>query len=100
MTTVGREHQRTKQNPDRARSIGPDSAPEVRQMWDGGPYRRWSPIKTTLTPVGYAKGGFVGSYVCGGCWEPCDGVYRAREEQGWLCGPCKERVRPSGGSGQ
>lgn len=67
-----------------------DNSVTLRQMWSGGPLRRWSDQKTTLTPLGYGQGGFVGSYVCQGCSEPCDGVYRAREEQRWLCGGCKE----------
>jgi hypothetical protein len=70
--------------------------PEVSEktMWKHGPVRRWSLSKTTFTPMGYAEGGFVGSYVCAGCWEPCDGLYLAREEQKWLCGPCQKTVKP------
>ncbi len=68
----------------------------VKPMWEGGPLGRWSASKTTLTPMRYAKGGFVGSYVCAGCREPCDGVYLVREEQKWLCGPCKSKLQPSG----
>jgi len=66
---------------------------EIRAMWQGGPFRRWSPSKTTQTTIGYARGGFVGSYVCSGCWKPSDGVYHAKEDQKWLCGPCRKRVR-------
>jgi hypothetical protein len=65
-----------------------------RAMWVGGPPRRWSPSKTTYTPMGYSQGGFVGSYVCAGCWEPCGVLYLVREQQKWLCRPCKWKVRP------
>ena len=73
--------------------------PEIRQMWDFGPLRRWSPTKTTQTPLGYSVG-FVGSYICERCSEPCDGVYRLREPKKWVCGDCKRTVRPSGGERQ
>ena len=63
-------------------------------MWERGPLRHWSATKTTLTPMGYAEGGFVGSYVCAGCRKPCGGVYLVREEQRWLCGQCKSKVQP------
>jgi len=70
----------------------------VKTMWNNGPLRRWSAPKTTLTPMGYGGGGFVGSYVCSKCLNPCDGVYlirgRPREELKWLCGPCKSKVEP------
>lgn len=68
----------------------------LKAMWGCGPLRRWSASKSTLTPMGYAEGGFVGSYACGQCRKPCDGVYFVREEQKWLCGPCKSKVRPPG----
>lgn len=70
--------------------------PEVitKSMWNGGPFRRWSLSKTTVTPI-RAKSGFVGSYVCAWCLTPCDGVYLAREEQKWLCGPCKSKGPPA-----
>jgi hypothetical protein len=68
----------------------------IKAMWDCGPLRRWSTSKTTLTPMGYAKGGFVGAYVCWRCRTPCDGLYLVREGPGeelkWLCGPCKSRI--------
>jgi hypothetical protein len=63
-------------------------------MWNGGPIRMWSARKTSQAPMSYADGGFVGSYVCTGSWEPCDGLYLVREEQKWLCGPCKRTIRP------
>jgi hypothetical protein len=65
------------------------SAASIRAMWEGGPLRQWSSSKTTLTPTGYAEGGFAGSYVCGQCLATSSGVYRVREEQKWLCAPCK-----------
>jgi hypothetical protein len=71
-------------------------APSKRAMCEGGPLCLWSPSKTTLTPMGYAQGGFVGCYVCGSCLETSSGVYLVREEQKWLCGPCKSKVQPSG----
>ena len=67
----------------------------VRAMWQGGPLRQWSAFKTTLTPMSYAEGGFVGSYVCGQCLATCSGVYLVREEQKWLCRPCKSKIQPS-----
>ena len=67
----------------------------VKAMWEGGPLRRWSATKANLTPMGHAEDGFVGSYVCAECRQPCDGVYFVREEQRWLCGPCKSRVQPT-----
>jgi hypothetical protein len=70
--------------------------PEVRQMWESGPLRRWSPTKTTQTPLGYSEG-FVGSYVCAQCSEPSEGVYRLREPKKWVCGLCKRTARPRGG---
>jgi hypothetical protein len=71
--------------------------PTVQKMWEGGPLRSWSPIKTSKTPIGY-KNGFVGSYVCGRCGKPCDGVYPLEEPSIWLCGPCKTAMRPAGGA--
>ena len=65
-------------------------------MWQGGPLRQWSAFKTTLTPMSYAEGGFVGSYVCGQCLASSSGVYLVREEQKWLCGRCKSKVQPPG----
>src|SRR5262245_28117948 len=62
---------------------------QVLRMWKGGPLRNWSPVKTPKTPSSFAEGSFVGAYVCDGCRQPCDGLYRTREEQRWLCGPCK-----------
>ena len=70
------------------------STTSVRAMWGTGPLRRWSPSKTTYTPMSHAEGGFVGSYICAGCWELFDGLYLVREEQKWLCGPCKRKVQP------
>ena len=72
------------------------SEASIRTMWEGGPLRRWSASKTTLTTMGDAGGGFVGSYVCAGCRTPCDGVYLVREEQKWLCGRCKSKVQVPG----
>jgi hypothetical protein len=69
--------------------------PMVRQMWEGGPLRRWSQAKTPQTPMGHSTG-FVGSYVCGQCLEPSEGVYRLREPQGWLCGACKRKLETAG----
>lgn len=65
----------------------------VIRMWSGGPFRHWSAIKSSLAPMGYATGGFVGSYVCGQCKRSCEGVYLVREEQEWLCGVCKRAIR-------
>ena len=76
-------------------SAGGQSA--VRQMWEGGPLRRWSSAKSPQTPMGYATG-FVGSYVCGLCHEPSEGVYRLREPHKWVCGPCKRKLECSGGA--
>ena len=72
---------------------------ETRQMWESGPIRRWSQIRTTQTPLGCSVG-FVGSYVCGWCSEPCDGVYRLREPKVWVCGACKRKIQPSQGEPQ
>jgi hypothetical protein len=65
---------------------------EVRQMWKGGPLRKWSPTKSSTTPDSY-KVGFVGSYVCARCQQPCDGVYPVRALTKWLCGPCKKNCQ-------
>ena len=72
----------------------PEKQTVVRQMWDGGPLRRWSPTKTPQTPMGYSTG-FVGSYVCGQCLESCEGVYRLREPEKWVCGACKRKIERS-----
>lgn len=69
----------------------PTRQPGVRQMWKSGPLRRWSPVKTPQTPMGHSSG-FVGSYVCGHCHEPSEGVYRLREPHKWVCGPCKRKL--------
>ena len=68
----------------------------IREMWPGGPLRRWSTRKTPQPPLGY-RSGFVGSYLCAGCMEPCDGVYRVRELSKWLCGPCRTKSQLSEG---
>lgn len=73
-----------------------ESSASIRAMWEGGPLRQWSASKTTLTPMGYAEGGFVGSYVCGQCLATSSGVYLVREEQKWLCGPCKSKIQLPG----
>ena len=73
------------------------SVSETRQMWNGGPLRRWSATKSTKTPIGYSDG-FVGSYVCAECLESCEGVYRVREPLKWLCGACRNKAGRSGGT--
>jgi len=73
------------------------ASPIVRQMWAGGPLRRWSQKKTPLTPMGYSSG-FVGAYVCGECLAPCEGVYELREPYKWVCAACKPKLeRVKGG---
>lgn len=72
------------------------SKPEIRQMWDSGPLRSWSPIKTTQTPLGYSVG-FVGSYICAQCSEPCEGIYKLREPGKWVCGPCNRKLQSARG---
>lgn len=67
------------------------AAVEIKRMWPGGPLRRRTSKRTSLTPIGYADGGFVGSYVCDGCRRPGDGLYCAREGYRWLCGACRSR---------
>ena len=76
--------------------ISTDHQFAMRQMWEGGPFRRWSPVKTPQTPLGYC-GGFAGAYLCGQCFEPCEGVYRLREPKKWVCGPCKRKLESLGG---
>jgi hypothetical protein len=67
--------------------------PEHRIMWEGGPARRFSETRTSLTSMPYANGGFVGNYVCGVCNEACGGVYAAklpsRHAGMWICGACR-----------
>ena len=73
-------------------SIPPDKTGQrvsLQREWAGGPLRNWSATKTTRTPLGHARGGFVGSYACDLCLRTCDGVYWLREAQRWLCGACK-----------
>ena len=72
------------------------SRASIRAMWEGGPLRQWSASKTTLTPMGYAESGFVGSYICGQCLATSSGVYFVREDQKWLCAPCKCKIQSSG----
>jgi hypothetical protein len=71
----------------------------VKRMWEGGPLRNWSPSHTSLAPMVYAKGGYVGSYVCDQCQRSCDGVYCTDGEQAgqkrWVCGGCKPEYRPA-----
>ena len=75
-------------------SIPPDKTEvSLQRMWAGGPLRNWSPAKTTRTPLGHSRRGFVGSYACDLCLRTCDGVYWLREEQTWLCGACKNALR-------
>jgi hypothetical protein len=67
---------------------------EIRQMWAGGPSRIWSSTCGNMAPMGYATGGFVGSYICQGCNQQADGVYRSEDSTGgkkWLCGSCADR---------
>src|SRR5215469_16960575 len=66
-------------------------AAEVRVMWPGGPSRMYSPVKCSAAPIGYADGGFVGSYVCQKCGQPEAGVYRVKagaQTGMWICGRC------------
>ena len=69
----------------------------VVRMWGGGPLRHLGPVKTPSTPLRHAQGCFVGAYVCDRCLKSSDGVYLLREEQSWLCGGCKRRVRDAEG---
>lgn len=75
--------------------ISTNAQSAVLQMWECGPLRRWSPVKTPQNPLGHSTG-FVGSYVCGQCLEPCEGVYRLREPKKWVCGPCKGKFEHLG----
>src|SRR5205085_2007239 len=75
-----------------ANPVLPDNV-TTRRSWRGGPLRLSSRLKTNFTPLGYFQGGFVGSYVCGRCRSSCDGVYRVREEQEWLCGGCRRAFK-------
>ena len=65
---------------------------EIRQMWANGPTRRWNAkSRSSLTPLPYETGGFVGMYVCQGCNQQTPGVYRQTHGENagkWLCGPC------------
>jgi hypothetical protein len=81
---------------------------EVRRMWEGGPLRQWSKDNPQRNLTGYAVGlgneleGYVGSYVCEECGEPCGGVYRRRGAAGgeakWVCGACRSgRGKNKGG---
>lgn len=74
-----------------------DYGSRVVRMWSGGPLRHLGPVKTPTTPLRHARECFVGAYVCDRCHESSDGVYRLREEQSWLCGGCKRRVRDAEG---
>lgn len=61
-----------------------ESKGKVKQMWNGGPLRRWS-----ATPVNgwipYATGGYAGTYVCSVCQKAVGGVY----EPDWACRACR-----------
>jgi hypothetical protein len=64
---------------------------ETRRMWEDGPSRLWS---RTRGKIPYATGGFVGSYLCQGCNQQADGVYRSEGSRGrrkWLCAGCADR---------
>ena len=80
-----------------------NNAENVR-MWTGGPLRQMASRKVSSTFIPYAKTinnlTFVGRYVCDGCMEPSQGVYR-RQNDGqmsnpghpgrdidWLCDSC------------
>jgi hypothetical protein len=71
----------------------------LKRMWPGGPLRRWSPTNAPLAPMVYAKGRYVGAYICDLCERSCDGVYCVDGEQGgpkrWVCGGCKPEYRPA-----
>jgi len=66
--------------------------PQIRRMWEGGPLRQWSETRHGGNWLASDRGGFTGSYVCGECRQPCDGVYLARHVQKWLWGACKAAV--------
>jgi hypothetical protein len=59
-----------------------------RRMWPGGPLRNWSPTQASAASMLYAKGGYVGGYVCDLCQRTSPGAYHARGL--WLCGGCKD----------
>ena len=67
----------------------------VKRMWAGGPFRRWSPVRTSGCPMPLAGGGFGGSYVCGECQRPVAGVYRVidrvQRRESWLCDGCRSQ---------
>lgn len=65
-------------NPDVLRS---------RRMWDGGPLRQWETEKVSASWIPYARGGYVGPYVCERCQKPVVGVYRTAS--GWVCSVCR-----------
>jgi hypothetical protein len=69
------------------------SLPQVKQMWPGGPLRRFSPIRKGGCQLPLEGGGFGGSYVCEGCQVPVAGVYRVidrvERRESWVCAGCK-----------
>jgi len=74
-------------NPNRVRA-------EAREMWPGGPSRRWSKTRSPEATMPYGEnGGYVGSYVCQGCEESTGGVYRvicrSQVARKWLCAACR-----------
>ena len=66
---------------------------EIKRMWDGGPLREWSPSNPDHHLMYYAKGGYVGSYVCDFCRNPCNGVYHIKNSDSWTCGSCKKPAK-------
>lgn len=60
---------------------------EIREMWQAGPLRQWSEDRF-LRAIPYAKGGYVGRYVCKTCKKRVFGVY----EPQWLCSACRTEI--------
>lgn len=56
-------------------------------MWDGGPLRQWAEEKPSASWIPYARGGYVGPYVCEECQKAVGGVYRTAS--GWVCTACR-----------
>ena len=64
---------------------------EIRQMWPGGPLRRFSEKRPGPQWILLDGGGYANNYVCAQCRKDVKGVHRTPD--GWLCGECRRNAQ-------
>ena len=71
---------------------------QIRQMWTGGPLRRFATDRPNPQWIPLDSGGYASNYVCAECRKDVKGVHRTPPD-GWKCGECRRngQINPSRG---